>query len=414
MPSLVELARKGLSDVGSVVPDGILAEPALQLPSPAFGPRSPLIVADPHLARIVLVDKSGQFGRDRLMHRLMRRSWGKGLAAAEGDAWHDQRSAAQSFFRSSILETQISSFASATGEVVGDLEDGKAFDLQHFASRIVARILLRVLVDARGSEDPDDLARMLPGYMRAIAGFSLTDLIPMPETAHDLVAGLGRNPSVTFVRGVSDRLAQGRNEAGRDEDLIDRLAGSGPVEANIRGLIPAAMDTTVKGLTWTLFLLARHSDLQDEVVRSADLGLPSRRSAIGRIVQEALRLYPPASFLIRTAINDCELGGHPVRKGQSVAVSIYAMHRHDKYWDDPNRFIPERFAGDMKGSPAYIPFGIGPRSCVAAQFALTEIMVIAAETCRRMKLKPIGPAPSVGLQVTTHPIGPVKAVAKLR
>ena len=85
MPSLRDMATKGVSDFASVVPAAILDRPAIQLPSPPVGPAGPLVVADPGLAREVLLDREGRFGRDVLMKRLMRRSWGRGLAAAEGE-----------------------------------------------------------------------------------------------------------------------------------------------------------------------------------------------------------------------------------------------------------------------------------------------------------------------------------------
>ena len=414
MPGMVEMARCGMSDVASVIPGRILAEPAVQLPSPRFGPRSPLIVSHPELARMVLANKAGKFGRDRLMQRLMRRSWGKGLAAAEGGSWQDQRNAAQGFFRTSILETQLGPFRQATAEVLRDVKQGDTVDLQKLSGRIIARILLSVLVDADGADDPDALADLLPDYMKAIAGFSLTDLMLLPEAGHDFLAGIPRDPAVMAVRHLARGIAHARAGGEARGDLIDRLLASGPVEDNIRGLIPAAMDTTVKGLTWTLYLLSRRADLQDELASDAADGIPARDSHIGRTVQEALRLYPPASFLIRTALADLDVGDFAVRKGQSVVVAIYAMHRHTAWWDTPDAFDPDRFAGGAGRSAAYIPFGLGQRSCVAAQFALTEIMVVAGEIFRRIRLEAKGPSPRVGLQVTTHPIGPVMALAHLR
>ena len=414
MPGIVEMARFGMTDMARVIPARILSEPAVQLPSPRFGPRSPLVVADPELARMVLADKAGKFGRDRLMQRLMRRSWGNGLAASAGIGWREQRHAAQGFFRTSVLETQLAPFRQATADVVRDVRDGETIDLQMLSGRIIARILLSVLADAGGIEDPDRLADLLPAYMKAIARFSLTDLLLLPEVAHDLLAGVPGNPAVASVRRAARGIAEARADDEHRGDLVDCLLGAGPVEDNIRGLIPAAMDTTVKGLTWTLYLLARNPALQDDVAKEKHVGIPARHSCIGRTVQESLRLYPPASFLIRTAIEDLDLGDFPVRKRQSVIVAIYAMHRHAARWKFPDRFDPDRFARGAESSPAYIPFGIGPRSCVAAQFALTEIMIVASEVCRHLRLEATASQPGVGLQVTTHPIGPVMALAHLR
>ena len=414
MPSLGDLARYGLADVAAVIPSCILDQPAVQLPSPPFGRPSPLMIADPDLARIVLADKARKFGRDRLMQRLMRRSWGKGLAAAEGEAWQAQRRAAQPFFRSSMFKQQADAFSQAAREVCSLVNDGETVDLQELAGRIIARVLLRVLIDAQGEADPDRLVEVLPRYMEVISGFTLTDLLLLPEAAHDFLVGMGRSSAVDTIRTMADNLAAQKDEGTAKEDLIDLLKTAGPIEDNIRGLIPAAMDTTAKGLTWTLFVMAANPELQDRVAASPPQMPPTRSSDIGRIVQEVLRLYPPAPFLIRAAMESMALGEFQVRKGQSVGVSVYAMHRHAAWWDHPAEFRPERFAESAKASPAYLPFGMGPRSCIAAQFAFAEIAVIASEICRVLRLEASGPAPAVGLQVTTHPIGPVMATVRQR
>jgi cytochrome P450 len=132
-------------------------------------------------------------------------------------------------------------------------------------------------------------------------------------------------------------------------------------------------------------------------------------------VQEVLRLYPPAPLVVRGASKQQEFGGFRLKKDHTVIVSIYAMHRHRKYWDaadafDPDRFLPER----LGNNPAYMPFGTGPRMCIAAQFALAEIIVVVARLLAELELAAAGAQPQVTLQVTTRSATGLNVVTQRR
>lgn len=417
-PTLFEMAARGVRDLASVIPAAVLRERSVQLPSPPFGPRSPLVIADPDLARLVLVDKAGGFGRDRLLKRLMRRSWGDGLAGAEGAAWKQQREAAAPAFRAAEVSSRIPDFAAAAREVADTLRPDSPVDLTELAGRIVARIVLRVLVAAEGLAEPDAVAAIMPAYVDAIAAFGLADVLPLPERWHDRLRGIDRNAAVKRVKATARKIARERGTGDERSDLIDLLARAGPMEDNIRGLFPAAMDTTVRAAAWTLFILSRRTEWQDRIAAEAQACAGryelARLPLARRAVQEALRLFPPAPMLVRSALRDTEVDGKPVRAGQTVAVSIYAMHRHRSLWDDPDGFDPDRFAPEHGQHKAYLPFGLGPRSCVAAQFALAEITVVVACLLATVALSRSDGLPSVSLRVSTRPTGPLTAYATKR
>jgi cytochrome P450 len=132
-------------------------------------------------------------------------------------------------------------------------------------------------------------------------------------------------------------------------------------------------------------------------------------------VQEVLRLYPSAPLVVRAANKQQELGGFRLEKGHTVAISIYAMHRHRKFWDaadafDPDRFLPERLGNNT----AYMLFGTGSRMCIAAQFALAEIIVVVARQLLELELAAAGAQPQVTLQVTTRSATGLNVVAQRR
>lgn len=418
MPSLRTVMRQGVSDAASTIPDTILREPAVQLPGGRYG--TPLIVSDPELARAVLQDRDGNFARHPNMRRLMRRSWGKGIGGAEGQDWRRQRKAATPAFTPAAIQRRIAQFALAAGKGAGAWPLGERIDLAPAVARIIADIVFSVLVDGEGAVDTEAVAAHLPGYIDRVANMDSLDLMSLPEALHDRRAGIASNPAVRHLRAVAGCLAARRGvNDDKSDDMIAMLEGVAPIEDNILGLMPAAMDTTVWGASWVLHTLASQPEWQVRVAHEARAcggafaldQLPVTR----RVVQEVLRLFPPAPLVVRAAGKEQELGGFRLRKKHTIAVLFYAMHRHRKFWEaadafDPDRFLPER----LGNNPAYMPFGTGPRMCIAAQFALAEIVVVTARLLADLELATVGAQPQVTLQVTTRSATGLEVVAQRR
>ncbi len=414
MPSLWTLLRHGIADVASVIPASILELPAVQLP----GPGAPLVVADPVLIREVLNDRDGRFVRDKFMTRMNRRAWGKGLAAADGEAWQRQRRAAAPAFRPQAVDANGAAFAAAAAKAAQSWPQGEPIELTQRAARIIADIVFTVLVDGQGSVDADAVAADIPAYVRRITNFGTSDLLPIPEAWHDRLRGVDADPAVQRIRALAHQLASQRQSYQKRGDLIDLMLGKGPIEDNIRGLFPAAMETTMGAVSWTLYVLALRPEWQSRVAEEARQcggewqleNLPVTR----RVVQEVLRLYPPAPLLVRSAVAAGELGGHRLRRSQVVSLHIYAMHRHRTLWDEPDAFDPDRFLPERGQHPGWLPFGFGPRVCIAAQFALAEIAVVVARLLAELELSATGPEPVVSLQVTTKSLNGLHVIARPR
>lgn len=400
--SLQEMFRLGVGDVGAVIPGAILQQDAVKL----TGPGAPLVIATPELVRQVLNDRADQFTRDRFVRRLFRRSWGKGMAAAEGEDWQRQRRAAVPFFRPQAVRDHLTAFAHSSDAVIAQLEEGSEVELTTLAARIVARIVLSVLVDGENLADPDQAAADVPAYVRRIAGFTALDLMPLPERLIDRLQGIDGDPAVQRLRAMGSRLAERRKDGSKAHGMIALLDGVGPIEDNIRGLFPAAMDTTVAGIGWALHALSRFPEWQERVAEEGRAmgSVPQldQLAVTRRVVSEILRLYPPAPLLARCAARSMELGGYHVRKGQTVIVGIYPMHRHHKVWERPDAFDPDRWLPGAASPDAWMPFGTGPRMCIAAHFAQAEMAVVLARILARVRLEPTGAEPQVSLKVTTR------------
>jgi cytochrome P450 len=408
-PSIWAMLRQGVDDPAAVFPAAILDQPAVQLP----GPGAPLVVAAPDLVRQVLNDRGENFTRDRFMRRLLRRSWGQGLAAAEGEDWQRQRRAAVPFFRPQMVKDQLAAFAAAADAVLDDLPDQAEIDLVGLSARIVARVVFGVLVDGEGLADPDAAARDVPALIRRIGRFTALDLLPLPERLLDWRSGMNRDPAVSRLRSLAAQLAKARKTGAARADMIALLEGQGPLEDNIGGLFPAAMETTVAGLGWAFYMMAVRPEWQDQVAaegRTLKGSIGLDQLAVSRqVINEVLRLYPPAPIMSRMAARDLDLGGHRVKAGQPVLVAVYAMHRHRLYWALPDQFDPLRFAPGTATPDAFMPFGSGPRMCIAAQFAQAEMAVILARVLARVRLEPTGAEPQVSLKVTTNSLSGLHA-----
>jgi cytochrome P450 len=231
------------------------------------------------------------------------------------------------------------------------------------------------------------------------------------------------------MRQIADDSISARKSAGPGEipDLLDLLlAGEDPetkramntaeLRDNLLTFIVAGHETTALALSWALYLCAFDTRVQEKARAEAQAVLSD--SATGKdvaklpyiraIIDEALRLYPPAALVSRTAQTRDSLCGREVKPGDTVMIPIYALHRHEMLWDDPDAFRPERFVENKPDRYAYLPFGDGPRICIGASFALQEAVIILATLLARFKFTAIpGKDPDPVMILTLRPEGGV-------
>jgi cytochrome P450 len=210
-----------------------------------------------------------------------------------------------------------------------------------------------------------------------------------------------------------DTLIDVRDEAG--EPMSDRQLRDEAVT-----FLLAGHETTALALTWALHLLGLHPEVGAAIAVEADAVLGERPATFEdmprltlteQVVNESLRLYPPAWLIGREAGRDCEIGGHTVEKGTPLYTCPWVLHRDPRFWAEPLAFRPERWVGHsdrQRPRFAYMPFGGGPRVCIAQRFAVMEAVLILASIARRNRLVPsqdtlVVPSPSI----TLRPAGPV-------
>ena len=187
---------------------------------------------------------------------------------------------------------------------------------------------------------------------------------------------------------------------------------------NLLTFIVAGHETTALALSWSLYLLAFDPEAQQRARAEARTVLGDRIADAGdladlpysrQVIREALRLYPPAALLLRTALAADEIGGREVRPGDTMMLPIYALHRSHCHWDHPDRFDPERFSDPSAANdPAYIPFGAGPRACIGSGFAMQEAIIMLTALVARFQFSlPPGREPEPVMILTLRPKGGV-------
>jgi cytochrome P450 len=265
--------------------------------------------------------------------------------------------------------------------------------------------------------------------------FNINHYLPFVPTRRSIRA----RAAVRVLRGLASELInqRGCSYAGSG-DLLSTLiqqCGAEPGAEDLRQItdhvvtvILTGHETAATALAWAWYLLARHPEvdvrLRAEVAEVLGGRTPTINDlpALGlcrMVIEEAMRLYPPAWFISRSPLEDDTIAGYKIPKGSLVIVSPYVTHRHPAFWPEPERFDPYRFSppcSQRRPRFAYFPFGGGPRSCVGASFALTEMQLILATVVQHYSLtlaaghrveeqSLVTLRPRSGLKVIVHAIG---------
>ncbi|MEQ1566652.1 MAG: cytochrome P450 [Myxococcota bacterium] len=387
------------------------------------------VVFGPDLVRQVLVEHPERFGRQSRGAKLLRRTLGTSTLTAEGDEWRWRRRLVQPSFKRSaldLLDRPIVAAAAALGDMLAARTE--PVDVSELTSALALSIACTALFGGDLAEDGEVVHRALDEVLREFLQFTLSpipniDQLPLPTARRFRSARAD-------LTGVVERIVARRRA--REEpvgDLLDALlAGTRPdgtpltaadLDAEGVTMLLAGHETTANAMAFALGLLGRTPAVRrrlraelDEVLgdrdpTAADL---ERLPFLDAVVKETLRLYPPAWILSRSTAEAVSIGGYDLPRGAFLFVPIYAVHRHPRYWDDPEGFDPDRWL-DGRGEAArkagaYLPFGLGQRRCVGEHLGTLEARLVLATLARRvhLSLEP-GQGLDLELSVTLRPRG---------
>jgi cytochrome P450 len=375
-----------------------------------IGPRRGYLITSPADVRHVLQDNARNYHKSPLYEKL-RLSLGNGLLTSEDEFWLRQRRIAQPAFHRQRIAGLASVMADAARETAAEWQaiasDGRPVDVAEEMMRLTRTVVLRALLGA----DLGPFAAVVDHAWTIInqhVGESfwtlgLTDRLPTPKYRKFQAARAELRAAVDYV------ISQRRRSPSESADLLSMLLSSRDeetgeamtdeqVRVEVTTFLLAGQETTSLALTWTWYLLSQHPGAQrrlDEEIDAVLEGRPPEYADLANlpytrmVIDEALRLYPPAWGFSRQALADDELGGFHLPRGWLAFVIPYVLHRLPAYWDapdtfDPERFLPERSADRPKF--VYLPFGAGPRQCIGNYFALIEAQLSVATLAQRYRV----------------------------
>ncbi|GAB4391068.1 cytochrome P450 [Albidovulum sp.] len=390
------------------------------------------MVMDPEANRHILKDAVEDYPKSDVTKMILSPAIGRSLFIAEGAHWRWQRRAAAPAFSARHVQALAPVMTAAAERAAARIgqQAGRAADLFEEMVATTFEVISDVTFSGDDAFDRKAVHRAINDYIDGTARVSLLDIIGAPAWVprpSRLVSG----PIMRAMKAMADRAIESRRHRGPRPvpDLLDLLLEAADPETgrrmttaelrdNLLTFIVAGHETTALSLAWALYLIAHDPAVQDRARTEAQAALGGRAAVAGdldrlplcrRIVDESLRLYPPAAFLSRTARRHDLILGREIRPGDTVMLPIYALHRHHALWRDPDRFDPDRFATpEAIDRFAYLPFGGGPRICIGASFALQEAVIILATLLARFRFAPVpGREPKPVLILTLRPVGGV-------
>lgn len=395
------------------------------------------MVMDPTALRRILLEKVEEYPKSVVTKNLLRPAIGESLFVAEGAHWRWQRRAAAPTFSArniGALAPVMTAAAEASADRIATAGP-RAVNVYDEMVRATFEVISDVTLSGERHFDRAAMHRAIDNYIDVAGRVSLFDIAGMPGWVPRPGRVFSGN-ALKKMKSVADEAIGQRRQAKQPPDLLDLLiAGTDPetqrqmrgpeIRDNLLTFIVAGHETTALTLSWALYLLAFAPEQQERAAEEARSQLGDRAATaddvasmpfIRAVVDEALRLYPPAGIISRTAQQADTLCGREVRPGDTVMVPIYALHRNRLIWDNPDAFDPDRFMG---GAPvdryAYLPFGDGPRICIGAGFALQEAVIILATLLARFRFEAVaGKTPKPVLIITTRPEGGVWLTAHPR
>jgi len=389
-----------------------------------FVGRSSFILNAPDAIRRVLVDNYENYTRTPAGLRVLRPMLGQGLLIAEGRAWKHQRRTLAPAFTPRAVAALVPHMIAATDETVAKLRarSNAPVDLRETMQRMTLEIAGRTMFSFGMDRHGAALRDFVMEYGERLARPHFLDLLlplnwPSPQ---DFARARFRKRWTAFVAMLmAERRAAGKNENAPPRDLFDLMNEARDPETGaafsdqqlgdeVATMILAGHETTATALFWALYLLALDPETQEQLAAevrdvNASGAIEIERLKFTRaVIDETMRLYPPAFLIARAAAGPDTIAGLPVKKHDVILIAPWLLHRHEKLWRDPNAFVPSRF---MTGTPpdrfAYLPFGVGARVCIGAHFALVEATLALARLIGAFRVALVDKEPVLPIGVVT-------------
>lgn len=369
------------------------------------------LVNHPSLVKQVLKETNKSFDKNSKIYNRFRNAFGNGLVVAEGDRWKRQRKLMQPMFSLTAVNQYFHHMVTAAMEMTDrwalPCRNKEVFDVADQMNQVTLEIAGRSFFHDGFGQVGDKIRQ----WVRIINHYSAKPPLPIVSNLwFPSPTNLRLRTALKNFHAFLRKLILSRRAGTQQDDLLSILLQARHEESGesmsdleiaeeILGMIIGGHETSSAALTWTLFEIHRHPEIQnrlheeiDTVAGNRPLKLDDipRLTFLKMVIDESMRLHPPFWFENRNTTTDVEMGGTLIPKGSMVAFSRYSLHRHTEFWEKPDVFSPERFdpshEENKRSSYAYVPFGGGPRVCIGVNFAVMELVVILATITQRYKV----------------------------
>ncbi len=379
------------------------------------------MVNEPGLVRKILDAQASDFPKSSLLHEALLPLLGESIFTTNGTTWQRQRTMMNSAFAQARLDVAFPSMLQATDDMLSRLESlpsSAVPDMEAEMTHVTADIIFRTIFSIPIEEN--NARQMFQAFSRfqALAPrlmlpslFRLNWLIWPWDRWRSVRAG--KKIRAILGQMISARISsQSHQKIERPQDILqsfidakDEISGESFTQEalidQVAMLFLAGHETSASALSWATYMLAHSPAIQDRMVEEIHQAAGDRKLQVSdmrsltltrNVFRETLRLFPPVGFFAREANHDCAMRDKAIKTHSTVVVSPWLIQRHKKLWNLPDSFNPDRFdenASRESIRKAYLPFGMGPRVCLGAAFALQEATLILASLVRNYKLLPV-------------------------
>ncbi len=406
---------------------------------PALSYRQPIVtgevlrrwhmLADPAGYKQVLLDNLPNYPKSEIMRRMLRPAIGESLFNADGAEWKWQRQAVAPVFTHRNVTALAPAMSATAARAVGRLPAKGRAELVSEMITATFDVICDVALSGREHFDAHAFGAAITRYFETAGRTSLLDFLGVPEwfpRPGELIAGAAVRTMHGMVgEAIAARRAEiAQNGKGPADDLLDHMLAAEDPETgrrmsatdlvnNMQFFIVAGHETTALAISWALYLLANSPDQQERARAEARAQLQGRVAKandlaampfINQVLEEAMRLYPPVGLVARHVAARDELCGRVMHPNDILFLPIWALHRHEMWWEKPELFDPERFRpGINRDRYQYLPFGAGPRVCVGANFAMMQANIILSALIQNFRFTQARPLPEPVMTMTVRP-----------
>ena len=377
----------------------------------SIGPLNAFVLSNPAYIQHVLQDNNRNYSKDTFQYNGLSKVTGRGLLTSDGDLWFKQRRSMQPAFHRQRINNFGKLMVDATERRVNGWQVGETIDIDQEMMELALEILGKALlgVDLR-TEAPQLTSAVLTALDHVVGSFKSPDILPdfintpRKKKFSDAVQKLD-NAVQEIIHHHREKFDGSVNAKSLLDVILFSKDDHGEVmtDQQVRDelitILIAGHETVASALTWSCYLLATNPTVEARMHQELDQVLAGRAPTFDdfealdytrRVFDEALRLYPPAWIVTRKAVNDDVIGDVKIPAGSLIVISLTNTHTHKDFWNQPDRFDPDRFLSEnSKERPkyAYLPFGGGPRLCIGNYFALLEGPLVLASIYQKYRLQ---------------------------